>query len=57
MGLTIIVHAWATLQKTRQLKTARGHMMPPPLHLPGFYCKIYYVFVPALHGKQNRTDK
>ena len=31
----------AHLSETRDLKTARDHIMPPPLHLSAFRCKLF----------------
>jgi len=38
---------------TRDLKTLRGHMMPPPLHLSDIRCKCFQYR--RCHGKQKST--
>jgi len=38
------------LEETRELKTSRGHMAPPPLHLSDIRCKCFPYR--RCHGKQ-----
>jgi len=41
---------------TKELKTAHGHMMPPPLHLSDIRCK-YFPLPWKAKRRTERTDK